>query len=50
MRDLPLFLPCASGVEAYLLYEVTRICGAGERQPRGARGGVQLLAAWPEVM
>jgi putative N6-adenine-specific DNA methylase len=47
---LRLFLPCAGGVEGYLLDEVGRICGAGAREPRGARGGVQLLAAWPEVM
>ena len=50
MRDLPLFLPCAGGVEAYLADEVARICGEPVRQLRTARGGVQLLAGWPEVM
>lgn len=50
MRDLRLFLPCAGGVEGYLLDEVARIGGAGARELRSARGGVQLLATWPEVM
>lgn len=50
MRDLRLFLPCAGGVEAFLLEEVARVCGGGAREPRSARGGVQLLATWPEVM
>jgi len=50
MRQLPLFLPCAGGVEAFLADEVARICGEGGRDLRTARGGVQLLAAWPEVM
>ncbi|MDB5957184.1 THUMP domain-containing protein [Ramlibacter sp.] len=50
MRDLPLFLPCAGGVEAFLADEVARIAGAGVRDLRTARGGVQLQATWPEVM
>jgi putative N6-adenine-specific DNA methylase len=50
MRDLRLFLPCASGVEAFLADEVTRICGGTPKDLRTARGGVQLLATWPEVM
>jgi putative N6-adenine-specific DNA methylase len=50
MRDLRLFLPCASGVEAFLADEVTRICGGAPKDLRTARGGVQLLATWPEVM
>jgi putative N6-adenine-specific DNA methylase len=45
-----LFLPCAAGVEALLADEVTRICGSGAREQRTARGGVQLLAGWPEMM
>jgi putative N6-adenine-specific DNA methylase len=48
--DLRLFLPCAAGVEALLADEVTRICGSGAREQRTARGGVQLLAGWPEMM
>jgi len=50
VRSLQLFLPCAGGVEAYLAEEVARICGDGARDVRTARGGVQLQAAWPEVM
>lgn len=50
MRDLNLFLPCAGGVESYLAGEIARICGAAAREVRTARGGVHLLAAWPEVM
>ena len=45
-----LFLPCAGGVESYLAEEIVRICGDGARDVRTARGGVQLLAGWPEVM
>ncbi len=50
MRSLHLFLPCASGVEAYLADEVARICGEAAKDLRTARGGVQLTAGWPEVM
>lgn len=50
MKDLRLFLPCAGGVEALLADEIARICGEGARELRTARGGVQLLATWPEVM
>jgi putative N6-adenine-specific DNA methylase len=50
VNALNLFLPCASGVEAYLAEEVARICGAQARELRTARGGVQLLAGWTEVM
>jgi putative N6-adenine-specific DNA methylase len=50
MRELRLFLPCAAGVEAYLAEEVTRICAGAPRELHTARGGVQLLATWPEVM
>ena len=50
MISLKLFLPCAGGVEAYLAEEVARICGEGARELRTARGGVQLTAAWPEMM
>jgi putative N6-adenine-specific DNA methylase len=50
VRELQLFLPCAGGVEAFLADEVARIAGSGARDIRTARGGVQLAAAWPEVM
>ncbi len=47
MNDLPLFLPCAAGVEDLLLAEVQRITGGmGERR----RGGVSLRAAWRDVL
>ena len=45
-----LFLPCVGGVEAWLGEEVARICGAGARELRVGRGGVQVEAGWPEVM
>lgn len=50
MTTFSLFLPCAGGVEAYLLEEVTRICGPAATDVRAARGGVQLRAGWAEVM
>jgi putative N6-adenine-specific DNA methylase len=50
VNSLNLFLPCAGGVETYLAAEVARICGEGARDVRTARGGVQLLAAWADVM
>ncbi|RYF16769.1 MAG: class I SAM-dependent RNA methyltransferase [Comamonadaceae bacterium] len=50
MTTFPLFLPCAGGVEAYLLEEVARICGPSATDVRAARGGVQLRAGWAEVM
>lgn len=61
MRDLHLFLPCAGGVETYLADEVARILdlppspsgerlGPGRSELRTARGGVQLLATWTDVM
>lgn len=43
-------MPCAGGVEAFLADEVARICGSAARDVRTARGGVQLVAGWPEVM
>jgi putative N6-adenine-specific DNA methylase len=50
VNTVSLFLPCAAGVEAWLGEEVARICGAGARDLRVGRGGVQLAAGWPEVM
>jgi putative N6-adenine-specific DNA methylase len=48
VNTIPLFLPCAGGVEAYLAEEVGRIVGRSDL--RTARGGVQLEASWREVM
>ncbi|HVZ46170.1 MAG TPA: THUMP domain-containing protein [Ramlibacter sp.] len=42
-----LFLPCAGGVEEYLLAETRRIGGEGAQ---AVRGGVQLRADWTDVM
>lgn len=47
MQALSLFLPCAAGVESWLLEEVQRITG----QPaESVRGGVRLRGAWADVM
>jgi putative N6-adenine-specific DNA methylase len=44
---VPVFLPCAAGVEEFLLKEVQRI---GGEAARAVRGGVQLRAGWGDVM
>ncbi len=48
MRELPLFLPCAAGVEAFLADEVRAI--AAGRDLQAARGGVVLRGGWPDVL
>ena len=50
MNDLPLFLPCAAGVESWLADEVARVGGSGARDVQAARGGVRLAADWAAVM
>ena len=50
MNKLQLFLPCAAGVEDYLLPEVQRITGRGAADVIKQRGGVALRAAWRDVM
>ena len=50
MSSLPLFLPCAAGVEAFLAEEVARICALPPDAAQAVRGGVQLTAGWPAVM
>jgi len=50
MNDLPLFLPCAAGVEPWLAEEVARVGGSGAREVQAARGGVRLAADWSAVM
>lgn len=47
MSLLPLFLPCAAGVEPWLADEVQRIT---RRTPQPVRGGVGLQADWADVM
>ncbi len=50
MNELQLFLPCAAGVEEYLLPEVQQITGLGGQAVQKRRGGVALNGAWRDVM
>ena len=50
MNQLQLFLPCAAGVEEYLLPEVQHITGLGGQTVQKRRGGVALNGAWRDVM
>ena len=50
MNQLQLFLPCAAGVEEYLLPEVQHITGLGGQAVQKRRGGVALTGAWRDVM
>ena len=50
MNQLQLFLPCAAGVEEYLLPEVQHITGLGGQAVQKRRGGVALNGAWRDVM
>ena len=50
MNQLQLFLPCAAGVEDYLLPEVQRITGRSADDVIKQRGGVALRGAWRDVM
>ena len=50
MNELQLFLPCAAGVEEYLLPEVQHITGLGGQAVQKRRGGVALNGAWRDVM
>ena len=50
MNSLNLFLPCAAGVEAFLLDEVQRILAPLPAQSTSQRGGVQVVASWREMM
>ena len=47
MNTLPLFLPCAAGVEPWLADEVQRITGTA---PETLRGGVRLSATWDGML
>lgn len=47
MSPLPLFLPCAAGVESWLADEVQRVTGTA---PETLRGGVRLRAGWDAVL
>ena len=50
MNQLQLFLPCAAGVEEYLLPEVQHITGLGGQAVQKRRGGVALTGAWRDVL
>ncbi len=50
MNQLQLFLPCAAGVEEFLLQEVQHITGLGGQAVQKRRGGVALNGAWRDVM
>ena len=50
MNQLPLFLPCAAGVEDYLAAEVAGIAGQPREQVQKWRAGVLLQASWRDAM
>ena len=50
MNQFQLFLPCAAGVEEYLLPEVQHITGLGGQSVQKRRGGVAVTGAWRDVM
>ncbi len=50
MNQLALFLPCAAGVQDYLLPEVLRITGLPATEAVKQRGGVQVQASWRDAM
>ena len=50
MNQIQLFLPCAAGVEDYLLPEVQRITGLSGAQVQKQRGGVAVRASWRDAM
>ena len=50
MNQLALFLPCAAGVEDYLLPEALRITGLAASEAVKQRGGVQLRASWRDAL
>ena len=47
---LQLFLPCAAGVEDYLLPEVLRITGLARDDVQKRRGGVMATASWRDAL
>ena len=50
MNQLALFLPCAAGVQDYLLPEVLQITGLNASEAVKQRGGVQVQASWRDAM
>jgi len=50
MNDLQLFLPCAAGVEDFLLAEVQRLCNPAPAALQRQRGGVRLQGSWSDLL
>ena len=50
MNNFQLFLPCAAGVEDYLLAEVQRLQGGLRGNATKQRGGVSVSGTWADVM
>jgi len=50
LNALSLFLPCAAGVESWLLSEVQTLLGADAHEARAHRAGVTLRASWRDVL
>ncbi len=50
MNQLQLFLPCAAGVEDYLLAEVQRVTGLPSQDVTKQRGGVSVMGSWRNVL
>ncbi len=50
MNQLQLFLPCAAGVEDFLVAEVQRIAGLAPGEVLKQRGGVALRSSWRDAM
>ena len=48
--QLHLFLPCAAGVESFLVQEAKRITGLGDDDIRSFRAGVMLRASWRDAL
>jgi putative N6-adenine-specific DNA methylase len=50
LNQLPLFLPCAAGVEGFLADEVHHITGLVGHDLLVGRGGVMAMASWRQAM
>ncbi len=50
MNGLTLFLPCAAGVEEFLVQETQRITGVQAADMHASRGGVELVASWRDAL
>jgi putative N6-adenine-specific DNA methylase len=50
VNQLQLFLPCAAGVEDYLVAEVMRTTGLAQQDVNKQRGGVALTGSWRDAL